>query len=72
METTPTLVLRGHLDTADRTWFDALPTAQWRKRRFVPGEDSSTARFRPGVTHTAVSLRPDESLARQYFRAVEA
>lgn len=76
--TTHTQVLRTHLDTADRNWFAAHPSAQWRKRRYVPGEDVAgcgndplACRFRV-PTHTAVFRCPDGSLVRRYFRAVEA
>lgn len=70
--TISTQVLRIHLDTADRNWFAAHPSAQWRKRRYIPGEDASTAQFRHDVTHAAVFHRLDGSLVYRYFRAVEA
>jgi len=76
--TTSTQVLRTHLDTADRNWFAAHPSAQWRKRRYVPGEDVGEYRndllacqFRV-PTHTAVFRRDDGALVYRYFRAVEA
>jgi hypothetical protein len=78
MNTTSAEVLRTHLDTADRNWFAAHPTAQWRKRSYVPGENAVTDQsgratiYRPGVTHTVVFRRPDGSLMYCYFRAVEA
>jgi len=72
MMTTCTQVLQTHLDTADCNWFAAHPSAQWRKRRYVPGEDVDTARFRPGVTYTVVFRRPDGSLVRRYSRVVDA
>jgi hypothetical protein len=71
MNTTNTQVLRTHLDIDDRNWFAAHPSAEWRKRRYVPGESASTDQFRPGVTHTAVFRRTDGPLVRRDFRAVE-
>lgn len=69
--TTHTQILRAHLDTADHNWFAAHPSAQWRWRRYVPGEDESTAQLCPVVTHTAVFHRPDGLLVRRYYRTVE-
>lgn len=72
LNTTSTQALRTHLDTADRNWFAAHPSAQWRKRCYVPGENATTDQFRPGVTHSLVFRRPDGSLVYRYFRAVDA
>ncbi len=63
--------LQQHLDAADRNWFAAHSTAQWRKRRYIPGEKASVDKHAPEVTHTAVFRRTDGALVRCYFRAVE-
>ncbi len=74
----PTMTLRAHLNRADYDWFVTHPTAEWRKRHYVPGEDAGeyeksplACRFRV-PSHTAVFLCPDGALRRLYFRAVDA
>jgi hypothetical protein len=69
---TPTTILQAHLDRADRNWFEAHPAAEWRKRRYIPGENVSTDQFRPGVTHTVVFRCRDGSLIRRHLRVVNA
>lgn len=62
--------LQRHLDIADRNWFAAHPTAQWRKRRYIPGEGAGVCGDDP--TNTVVFRRNDGSLVRCIFRAVRA
>jgi len=70
--------LRRHLDAADRNWFAAHPSAQWRKRHYVPGEDAGEYADDPRArrfhvpTHTAVFRRAVGSLVRLHFRAGDA
>lgn len=68
--------LQKHLDQADRAWFAAHPSAQWRKRRYIPREnaydDEAGGCQTCTPTHAAVFRRADGSLVRLHFRAGDA
>lgn len=68
-------VLRAYLDRADYEWFVAHPTAEYRKRMYICGEDAAAGEARRvGVrsrepTHVIVFRPSIEAIRRVYICA---